>query len=118
MDFIIGLPKSQDFDVIMVMVNKLLKYAHFILFKCPFIAKMVVQSFVKEVVKLQRVPKAIINDKDSVFLNNFWEEMFQLQGTKLKIISSNHPQTDGQMKVIKHCLETYLWCFTLKQPKN
>ena len=50
MDIITRLPKSQGFEVIMVIVDWLFKYAHLILLKHPFTAKIVVEFFVKEVV--------------------------------------------------------------------
>lgn len=66
MDFIEGLPKSGGWDVILVMVDRLSKYAHFLLLKHPYTAKTVAKVFVKEVVKLHEYPKSIVSDKDSL----------------------------------------------------
>ena len=63
----------------------------FISLKQPFTTKVVVKNFVREVVRLHGFPKAIINDKDPIFLSNFWKELFKLQGTKLKMSTSYHP---------------------------
>ena len=37
--------------------------------------------------------------------------MFTLQGTNLKVGSSYHPQTDGQIEVVNRTLEQYFRCF-------
>ena len=78
MDFIAGLSKSQGYEIVMVGVDRLSKYAHFILLKRTFTARMVAKSFVKEIVRLHGFPKSIVSNKDPIFLNNFWKEMFRL----------------------------------------
>lgn len=46
MDFIGELPKSNDYDTIMVVVDRLIKYNHFLPFKHPYTTCQVVALFV------------------------------------------------------------------------
>lgn len=57
--FVTCLPKSHGIDRILVVIDRLTTYAHFLPFRHPYIAKIVVELFVKEVVKLHRVPSTI-----------------------------------------------------------
>ena len=67
MDFIKGLPKSEGMDTILVVVDQLSKYAHFVALRHPFIAQTVAAIFVKEVVKLHGSPRTITTNCDKVF---------------------------------------------------
>ena len=65
MDFITGLPRTGKMhDSIMVMVDKLTKAAHFIPLKTTHKAENVVDIFMKEVARLQGIPKPIVSDRD------------------------------------------------------
>ena len=77
MDFIEGLPSSNGYSVIMVIVDRLTKYAHFVALKHPFIAITVAKAFVANVVRLHGVPTSIVSDRDKVFLSSFWQTLFQ-----------------------------------------
>ncbi|CAJ2661553.1 unnamed protein product [Trifolium pratense] len=96
MDFIGGLPKVQGVDTIMVVVDRLTKYAHFLPVKHPYTAKDIAELFIKEIVRLHGFPSSIVSDRDKVFLSSFWAEVFKQAGTRLKYSSAYHPQSDGQ----------------------
>jgi hypothetical protein len=67
MDFITGLPKSEGKSVIMVIVDRLTKYAHFCALSHPFKASIVDTAFMETFQKIHGSPKNIVSDRDPIF---------------------------------------------------
>ena len=111
MDFIIGLPKYEGKSVIMVLVDRLTKYAHFCALSHPFKASTVATTFMDTIQKLHGNPRVIVSETDPIFTGNFWMELFSCLGTQLAHSSSYHPRSDGQTEIVNKCLEGYLRCF-------
>lgn len=118
MDFIVKLPKSQGYDAILVVIDRLSKYAHFLSLKHPYSARTMVEVFVKEIVRLHGIPVSNVSDRDPLFLILFWKELFKMQGTQLRMSTTYHSETDGQTEVLNRIVEGYLRCFCSKQPKS
>jgi hypothetical protein len=104
MDFIVGLPKSGNKLVIVVVVSHLSKYAHLCALQLPFTMSNMAQLFMDQVFKIHGMPHSIVFYRDPTFPKFFWQELFKIQGTQLHLSTTYHPQTDGKMN-----LSTSVW---------
>lgn len=94
MDFVEGLPKSNKQDVILVVVDRFIKYMHFIPLAHPYTTAKVATLFLQHVFKLHGMSASIVSDRDTVFTLLFWEELFKKQKIELAMSSAYHPQSD------------------------
>lgn len=117
-NFIEGLPKVVGKEVIYLVVDRLIKVAHFLELKHPYTALDVSQLFMDGVFKFHRMPKSIVSDRDAIFISKFWKELFSLQNVSLLTSTTYHPQTDWKTEVVNRCLECYLRCMTIEKPKD
>ena len=113
MDFITSLPKSKGKNAIMVVVDRLTKYAHFYALSHPFKVSTFATTFMDTIQKLHRTPKIIVSERDPIFTRNFLTELFSCLGTQLSHTLSYHPQFDGKTETMNKCLEGYLCFFVL-----
>ncbi|GJZ40818.1 ty3-gypsy retrotransposon protein [Tanacetum coccineum] len=66
-DFITGLPNYKGLTVVLVVVDRFNKYAHFGALPTSFNMSKVVEVFLDMVVKLHGIPKTIVSDRDPIF---------------------------------------------------
>lgn len=76
MDSVEGLPKSEGRNVILVVVDRLTKFAHFISLSLPFTNQEVARTLLDSIVKIHGLPLSIVLDRDKIFTSTFWLEMF------------------------------------------
>jgi hypothetical protein len=110
MDLITGLPLTRHghHDAIVVFVDKLSKMVHYAPCTTTVDAAALAKIFLREVVRLHGVPEAIISDRDPRFTSHFWTALWKELGTKLKMSTAYHPQTDGQTENANRTLENML----------
>lgn len=118
MDFVEGLSKSKGKDSILVVVDKFSKYCHLIPLSHPYTASTIAQVVIDNVIKLHGVPTAIISDRDPIFISTFWKELFATMGTKIRLSTAYHPQTDGQTERVNQCIEMFLRCTAGHKPNS
>jgi hypothetical protein len=115
MDSIEGLPKSGNKSVILVVVNRLTKYSHFIALSHPYIAHSVAQAFIDNVFKLHGPPVAIVTDRYKIFTSKLWQDIFKSMKVFLHFSYAYHPKRTAKQRV-NQCVENYLRCMTFQEP--
>jgi len=118
LDFVEGLPKVDGYSVILVVVDRFTKYAHFLALKHPYTALSVAKVLYDQVIKLHGMPQSMISDHDKVFTSTVWTELFKMEGVQLKYSTAYHPQMDGQTERVNQCLEMYLRCAVSQSPRQ
>jgi hypothetical protein len=118
MDFVEDLPKSNNKDVILVVVHRFTKYAHFIALSHPYTTNSVAQLFIDHIFRLHGPPAAIVTDRDRIFTSQLWQQIFKAMKISMHYNSAYHPQSHGQTKRVNQCLESYLRCMAFLEPKK
>jgi len=97
MHFIGPLPVSgqNKFDTILTVIDRLSKMVHLIPTHQTATAADIARLIFDNVVKYHGVPDSIISDRDTRFTSNFWRELAKVMGTKLRLSSVFHTETDG-----------------------
>ena len=119
MDFVVGLPKTKkNIDAIWVIMDRLTKSAHFISVCTIFSMENLAELYVREIIRLHRVPISIISDRDPRFTSAFWKSLQTAIGTKLAFSTTFHSQSNGQSERTIQTLEDMLRACVLDFQKS
>jgi hypothetical protein len=97
LDFLSGIPTTaRGNDFLLIIVDRLTK--RMILIPCTkeITGEGTAKLFLEHVFRHHGMARAIISDRDPRFTAAFWRQLHRQLGTKLKMSTANHPQTDGQ----------------------
>ena len=71
LDFVEGLPKSQGFEVILVMVDRLTKYVHFVPVSHPYTIAKIASLYMHHIFKLHGMLVSLVSNRDATFTSLF-----------------------------------------------
>ena len=115
-DFITGLPISTDwkgdnYDSILVIVNRLTKMVHYKPVKVTINALGLAKAIINVVIRHHGLPDSIVTDRELLFTSKFWSLLCYFLGIKQKLFTAFYPQTDGQTKRQNSTMDAYFWAF-------
>lgn len=92
MNFIEGLPKSEEANTPYVVVDWFTKYARFIPMTSHYTTRSVAHAFFDQIFKLHGLPLSIVLEK---YTSLFWQEPFAKLEAQINLLTAYHPQSDG-----------------------
>ncbi len=118
LDFVTALPPSLGNTVVLTVVDRFSKAAHFIpLPKLPS-AKETATTVVDHVFHIHGLPADVVSDRGPQFVSKFWREFCRLLGATVSLSSGFHPQTNGQTERANQDLERVLRCLVTQNPTS
>ena len=111
-DFITDLPKSNDFDSILMVVDHDCSKA-FVPIPCTKDISTIdtAELYLSHIWKRFGLPKRIISDRGTQFTSKLARDICDKLGVKQAMSTAYHPQTDGQTERANQELEQYLRTF-------
>ncbi|KAJ1586336.1 hypothetical protein NDA12_007021 [Ustilago hordei] len=108
LDFIEGLPPSKKYDSILVIVDRLTKFAILAPTHKTVMAKQTAVLLYGHMVRLFGYPDHMVLDRGRQFISGAWKAFAEQMGVKHSLSMAYHPQTDGQTERVNQVIEQYL----------
>jgi len=117
-DFITDLPKSDGYDTILVVIDRLTKMRHFIPCSKELDGRQFTYLFMRERVWLHGLPHDMITDRGTLFTSELWKETTGKLGIERRLSTAFHPQTNGETERTNAILEQDLRAYINYQQDN
>ena len=111
MDFIDQLPRSHQFNAILVVVDRLTKWGVFLPCDVRINSSKLADLLIERVFSIHGLPDSIVSDRGSKFTSGFWGNVCERLKIERRLSTAYHPQTDGQTERVNQILEQYLRTF-------
>ncbi|KAJ1574106.1 hypothetical protein NDA12_004345 [Ustilago hordei] len=108
LDFIKGLPPSKGYDSILVIIDRLTKFAILAPTHKTVTAKQTAVLLWGHLVRHFGYPDHMVLDRGRQFISGAWKAFMEQMGMKHSLSMAYHPQTDGQMERVNQVMEQYL----------
>ena len=116
MNFVTNLSESKawnetTYDVIFVVINRLIKMTHYISVTKIVIAENFVEILIREIIRLHDLSSSITTDRSLVFISKYHDALCYALKIKLKLFIVYHSQTDDQIERQNSIMKQYFRFF-------
>jgi hypothetical protein len=111
MNFVIELFDSRDFNVILMMIDRLIKMHHHVFCVAEedeTFAKETTKLLINHVWKLHELSNTIISNRDSQFVSFVWKTVCEALKIDVKLSTAFHFETDDQSEIVNQEMKRYL----------
>ncbi|KAH0604190.1 uncharacterized protein H6S33_007221 [Morchella sextelata] len=103
-----GIPESEGYDAIMVIVDQLTKMRHLLPCNTTINSEDLAQLFLRDIWNLHGLLTHITSDRGTQFTAKFWRALCKHLGIEARIYTAFHPETYGQTERLNTVMEQYL----------
>jgi hypothetical protein len=111
MNFVIELLENKDFNVILMIINRLTKMHHYIFCiaaKEKINAKKSARLLINHVWKLHELSSTIVSDRESQFISFVWKTICRTLKINVKLSIAFHSEIDDQSEIANQKMKRYL----------
>ena len=114
LDFVTGLPISNSYNAILMVVDCLTKERHYISYTTNengTTIEATAQLLLQNVWKLHGLPSSLTLDRGPQFISGVWKNLCKILGISANLSTSFHSETDRQSEIANQEMESHLRTF-------